>query len=484
MGSVNPAGSAPVTLTAHPLQRCGAWAIAVLAERAEPGDVSPADLDAVAARLVEDVLAASCLPKNASSPDWWKVLFALYPNAKATHASRSRDAQVLRPEVSDLFAPEEGSVPGLPCTFCSAPASRRWAKSNLPMFDSNKALNTLPPGLDGWPLCRGCRVAMWALPYGAWVTLGSATVLMCGNPEVERAFVERNVRRARRIQQLGMTGVPADACAETVTLAALRSVAGDVPVDAVLWSFKNDNQEPWLRVTGTRQAVGSLLSRIESHPALRDGWRRLRRALGRRDKRVGGYSAIARTLFNEEQQRADRLLQVLRKEFATPPKDPAAVDGWRRLARAYQEEMYGMDVERLVPARQLLATWILSERNPRGRFNEYDKVATRPYDLAALLKGAAARLLRDGHNPPDITGVLPTLLSAGPDGWRLRAQLFFEVVAELVAAKAAIGARPDDEDPDDATVDATDTAVGHTDDATDGESERLEFEPDEEGAYA
>jgi len=468
VGAVNPVAATrqPLTLTTHPLQRCGAWAIAVLAGRADAGAVTSEDLDTVAGRLVEDITAVSTQPKN---PDWWKVLFALYPNSKPTHAQRTRDPDALRPLVAALFAPDTPGADGLPCTFCSKPTTVLWAKSHIPLFDTTHAVNTLPPRTAGWPVCRGCRVSLWTLPYGAWVTAGSATVLMCGNPAVERRFVTRNVTRAARIQQVGFAGVPADACAEAITLAALRAHAADAPADAVLWSFKNDNQEPWLRVSATRQAIGRLLVRIESDPATRQGWHRLRRVLAHPDKDPGGYTAIARTLFEEDRGSADRLLRTLIPRFTDPPADPVATDGWCRLARAYQEEMYGMDVERLAPARRLVTDWIMAVSNPRSRFNEYAKVAGNGYALHKLLMEASARLLRDGHEPPDISGIAPTLLSTGPDGWRWRAQLFFEVVADLVAKKAAIGRKPDEDDNDE--------PGGEPDDA-------IRFDPHEEEVYA
>ncbi|GGL19472.1 hypothetical protein [Mangrovihabitans endophyticus] len=453
-----------LALSSHPLQRAGAWAVAVMAGRETPVGVSGPDLDGVAARIVDDVVAAACLPKSAASPDWWKVLFAQYPNAKPTHAQRSRDPAPMRASVSALFTADPDGAALVPCTFCAAPAGVVWAKMHLPMFDSTKAVNTLPPATVGWPVCRGCRVAIWALPYGAWLTAGSATVLMCASSVVERRFAARNVRRAGRIQQVGFGGVAADACAETITLLALRALAADAPVDAVLWSFKNDNQEPWLRVTVARQAAARLLARIDTQPALRLGWTRLRRALGRRDKAGHGNTAIARTLFDDEQRTSDRLIRALFAEFRDPPADPYVVDGWRRLGRAYHEEMYGMDVDRLVPARDLITDWITAERNPRGRFNEYAKAAGNAFELNRLLMQASARLLRDGTRPADVSGVTPALMSGGPDGWRLRAQLFFEVVAELVHRDAAIGAKPDpDTQPDD---------------------EPMLLDADEEGAYA
>lgn len=461
-----------LALTAHPLQRCGAWAVAVLAGRTDPTVVTADDLDAVARRLVDDVVAVSSLPEKTANPDWWKVLNALYPNAKPTYHARSRDAGTLRPLVTSLFAADLPGAAARLCTFCSAPTDVLWAKSYLPLFDTAKFVNNLPPGTAGWPVCRGCRVALWALPYGAWVTAGSATAVRCANPAVERLFVARNVTRAARIRQVGFSGVPADASAEAVTLAALRAHAADVPADAVLFSFKNDNQEPWLKVTATRHAIGRLLVRIESEPAARQGWHRLRRALAGRDKDRRGYTAIARTLFTDEHGSVDRLLHALHHELTDPPADPVTTDGWRRLGRVYQEEMYGMDVERLAPARRLVVAWITAERNPRGRFNEYVNATDSGYLLHKLLMEASARLLRDGGQPPDVSAIAPTLFSTGPDGWRWRAQLFFEVVADLVAAKAPIGRKP------------TDDRIDDEDDPDDETGDPIRFDPHEKEVYA
>lgn len=447
MGSLNPAPQL-VALTRHPLQRCGAWATAVLGGRSAPDELTSTDLNAVITRLVADVVtsASASAQQNTAAYDWWKVLFALYPNSKATHNKRIKNPAELHAQIAQFFTPDAASDGAWCCTFCGQPTGTLWAKSQLPMFDTAAALNTLPPDLAGWPVCRGCRIALWALPYGAWVTAGSATVVMCRNPAIERRFVASNVKRAGRIQQLGFTGIPADASAEAVTLAALRAHTADAPADAVLWSFKNDNQDPWLQVTAARQATTRLLQRIESDAVIRRGWNGLRHALSRRDKQSRGYTAIARTLFDGEQRHTDRILRELRRELADPPAHHGYVDGCRSLARAYQEEMYGMDTTRLAPARDLIVAWILAGTSHRGRFNEYVKGANSAYPLARLLEHAAARIHLDGARPPDITAISPMLLTGGQDGWRWRAQLFFEVSAALSAADASIGRTPTEED--------------------------------------
>lgn len=435
-------------LTGHPVQRCGAWSVAVLAGRDRPDEVSADDLDAVAGRLVEDVVRAATAAKQTPPYDWWKVLFALYPNSKATHSGRPKDAEALRPHIAELFAPDPTPTRLRPCTFCVSPSGALWTKAKLPMFDTDRALNTLPPRTAGWPVCRACRIAMWALPYGARVTAGSATVLTCEDEHVERAFVRRNVTRADKVRQLGFSGLSAhaDAGPEAVTLGVLADPDIRRPVGTTLWMFKNDNQDPWLRVTGTRLAAARFLRRMQADPRAREGWGRLARALTRRDAAGAvvqyGTDAVAKTLFDREGQRTDALLRALLRCAQNADRvTPRAWPVWRALSRLYVKEMYGMDFSGLKPVVEVLAEWITAEKNPRGRFGEYQSVANYPYKLNVLLMQALARLVLDGHHPADVTEIAPTLLGDGPQGWRWRGQLFFEVVAELTDRGVQIGTK-------------------------------------------
>ncbi len=452
------AGALP--LTHHPLQRTGAWAVAILADRDRPDNVTVADLDAVAARLVRDIVRASIADKNHPAYDWWKVLYALFPNAKPTHASRPRDAAVLTGEVKRFFTAERADAVLRPCVFCGAPAQALWSKSMLPMFDTTKFLNTLPPRAAGWPVCRTCRIAVWAMPYGAAVTAGSATVLTCDSGPLERDFVVRNCERAARIQQTGFSSLPSNASPEAVTLLALRSYATRAdtkpqPVTTTLWMFKNDNQEPWLRVTATRLAVVGFLRALPANNNANRGWQRLEHALTRRtaDGTVvrSGRDAIARTLFEPVNDHRDRLLvELFNRRDSVEKTSASTLRDWRALSALYLKEMCGMDAGELKPVTELLVDWITAEKNPRGRFNEYRRVAGRTFALQRLLMEASARLLLDGARPSDITGVTGTLFAVTSQGWRMRGQLFFEVVAALVAQGAEIGTRGNADDADDA----------------------------------
>ncbi|EIV96129.1 hypothetical protein [Frankia sp. QA3] len=465
-------------LTEHPLQRSGARSISLLAERDDVDQVSSADLDRVAGQIVSDVVDAAVADKTDAAYDWWKILFAMYPNAKPTHAKRSRDRDDLTAEMTRYFAPdvagpEKTSQAIRPCAFCGGATSVLWAKSTLPMFDTTKALNTLPPRLAGWPVCRPCRLAMWAMPYGASVTLGSATVLTCENAEVERRFTEVNLERSARIRQTGFSSLAANASPESVALLALEQHAVARPVAATLWSFKNDNQEPWLRVSETRIAVVTFLRALRGDGEADRGWWALRRHLTRRgpDRKIiqNGRDVLARALFASTNSRSDRILSHLSEQAGDLTKIPVStIRAWRTLHALYLKEMHGVDAADLSPVTTLLTDWIMREKNPRGRFNEYCRAASRSHALQRLLMEASARLQLDGRNPADITKVAQPLLH-GPQGYQWRGQLFFEVSAELVRRGAAIGKKSDDDETD---AIETDGPLFGTDPA----------DPDDEGA--
>jgi len=435
-------------LTGHPLQRCGARAAALLAGAENPDQVTPVGLDVVVDKLTTAVVRAGTVPNNAVAYEWWKVLFALYPNSPATHSKRSHDPVELRESVQQLFVPDRGDAPASPCAFCAQPTTTVWGKDKLPMFDSLKAVNTLPPRLPGWPVCRACRIAMWALPYGAWVTAGSATVLTCPEDAVELRFVAKNVARALRIQQLGFGGLPANASAETVTLGALLAYGGRAGVGTTLWVFKNDNQDAWLRVALTRGGVPAFVRAMLSDPDCRTAWRELQGVLTERDKdgavKTSGIAAAARTLFDPADRPGsppgDRLQrELLRLVKDTEKRTNRTLIAWRALCRLYLEVIHQMDVGQVKPARELITEWITQEPNPRGRFNEYVSASGRAFELQKLMMRASARLVLDGRQPADITGVAPALFATDGNGWRLRGLLFFDVVAELVNKGAPIG---------------------------------------------
>jgi CRISPR-associated protein Cst1 len=183
-------------------------------------------------------------------------------------------------------------------------------------------------------------------------------------------------------------------------------------------------------------------------PECRAGWGALQGVLTERDKdggiKTSGVAAAARTLFDPADRpgspAGDRLQrELLRLSRDFDKRTGRTLAAWRALCALYLEVIHQMDVGQLKPASELITAWITQEPNPRGRFNEYVGAAGRAYELQKLMMRAAARLMLDGRQPADLTGVAPALFASDGNGWRLRGLLFFEVMAELVDQGVQIG---------------------------------------------
>ena len=240
-----------------------------------------------------------------------------------------------------------------------------------------------------------------------------------------------------------------------MTLHALREHGQRMDAGSTLWAFKNDNQEPWLRVTVTRAGIPVFLRKIQADPDCRRAWSRLAGLLTERDSKgqvkASGADRAAKTLFDRSDQPGTDLPDSLLRRMLSLAADLSRFDArallaWRALCRLYLEVMYGMDTGQVKPARELITQWITQEKNPRGRFNEYARAAASSFRLQKVLMSASARLLLDGQSPPDISGIAPALLDAGHDGWRLRGLLFFGVVADLAGHDVPVGQRAGDEE--------------------------------------
>jgi CRISPR-associated protein Cst1 len=440
----------PLTMTGHPLQRAGAWAVAVLSQRRHPQDVTRDDLDQIASRLVDDVCTAATARSGTAAYDWWKVLFALYPNSKATHSRRPGTRAELEADIAALFAPDsDDGTAAHPCTFCGTPTSSVWTKTNLPMFDTNKAVNTLPPAVAGWPVCRGCRIAAWALPYGAWVTAGSATVLSCESEDAERRFAERNVLRARRVMQFGFGKLPAGSRPELVALNAVRYAGAELAA-STLWSFKNDNQEPWLRVTHTRRAAPRFIAIVQGNAPLRRGWRLLELALTRRgaggEVTTSGPAEAARLLFEYEEGGGRSFLLHLHRVASDSGTrlTPAHRVDLTRLAFTYAKEILGMEPD-LTPVATMVADWIQhGDGSPRGRWAEFESAHLDPYKLGLVLSLAKRRLYMAGRHVATHENQWRPLIQRRPRSWEQRMLLGMAVVRTLQERGVAVSRPPAD----------------------------------------
>jgi CRISPR-associated protein Cst1 len=478
--SAGPDTAKPVlTASAHPIQACGAWSVAVLADRPSPQQVTPADLDVVAARITEDLYRAATAPKDDAGAGyaWWREIFMQYPNSTPAHTNRGKkQPSVLRDEIAAMLAP---ALPGRAaacyrCTFCRQDADILWSKANLPMFDTHRYINNLPPGLAGWPVCRPCRVAMWAVLYGAWLEGGHAVVLECSNFDVQRAFTAANVKRTAQLHSLDRGKLPAGA-PELVLLRALVRHAQEVPASARLISFRSDNQEPRMSATSASGQVSAFLVLLFSDAVATLGWRTLAASLHRRDAASkatrSGEADLARLLFTTDGPSA--ALPVKASLLASHADNVSLrqAQGLHALTALYAKELFMADHTSLKPVTELLVAWITVNDNPRGRYNDFTLSCLDPYKLQRLLNLAEPESMRRGygHDLPDLTHAKAELIQHGQNRTVLRALLLSSVSAELRLRGFGpkIGAKDDsDQDTPDEAFDA---AAGEPDTDDEGD---------------
>jgi hypothetical protein len=160
---------------AHPFQRSGAWAAALMRGRAHPAELTDDDLDRQAERIAADCERAGRLAKGEPGWAWLVRLAGMFPQSPPTHPSRNKNPASIGARVLDFLAPDPGPAPGRPawpCWSCGAPAvTVKWGKDKWPLTDLVSHLNGTSQYGGGLPSCRECRIAVWSMPY-ATATVG------------------------------------------------------------------------------------------------------------------------------------------------------------------------------------------------------------------------------------------------------------------------------------------------------------------------
>lgn len=432
----------PVTvlvLTSHPFQRAGAWTVACLAGRDHPDRVTEADLDAAVERIVADEVMAAVVDKGAAGYGWWKVMFNFFPNSATTHATRAHDPDVLARSMRALFEPDDTASETWPCVYCGQQAGAVWGKTGLQLVASERLLNTTPPGVAGWPVCRPCRVAARALPYGSALAPAVATVLAASDEEVERAFVADCWRANRSMLAAGAQDVPGRSeSPEAAVVRVVRSLPR-ARGDGTLWTFKNANDpaQAVLRVDHLRGGTPSFLVRLGADPLAEAGWRAMERALTvpRRDGTViRGSDAVARLLFHRETTEGRWRADLVQKASSIARSGSVAGPDlalFGALVRRYVKEVLALTEDvlgRVEEVADAVASYIKTASS-RGRFQVFRR-ADRPWSLARYLREVEADRILSGGGPARITASSWNLLSGSDARAQTARDLLFFAVCE------------------------------------------------------
>ncbi|MFE9427910.1 hypothetical protein ACFYNO_33705 [Kitasatospora sp. NPDC006697] len=266
-----------VVLTAHPLQRVGAFALFAMAGSA-PGEqtferaVNLSARDAVRAALVRDT--------NSAIGFWLKVSYSFFPSAPMNHPRNRKltDAQVAENVKLWRTLPTRSSWPDVECVLCGRVAIGFFGKRDVPLAESASYRNSTPPGHEGMALCWPCLQSFYALPYGVRLTGGSSIAVHSWDDEFLQHAITEQVDHNLMLAATGDAARRQQDVREVVALTALRTHRRPVGAAVELLLFNNNNRGQLLEAHKLDQPLAEWLRRTQRHPDLRAGFAELLRA--------------------------------------------------------------------------------------------------------------------------------------------------------------------------------------------------------------
>ncbi len=422
--------SGPLVVSLHPLQAAGAWAVAVLAGRAHPSEVTDADVDAVADRLAVWYGAAGSVGKDEAGYGLWKVLFNLFPNSPVTHNSRPRDAGELAARVADdVFGPDSDDA-GWVDVLDGRPAGVSWGKDRFPMVDSVRLVNLRPTlDVEGWPVRRANRVALWALPFGCVNHPARSWVVSTRDEAAAAAWfgsvVATNV--ATFVDGGAVTVPPITAWAELEVLRIVGSLPREVRrAGATVFGFKNENQAQPALVVASVSAAGLEFYR-GLDPAARAGWDALVEGAG--TAKTPGRVRVAQALFESTEPGRPSFVEFARRQLRSGLVEGAA-EVAALICRHYRE-VEGMEAAVTEACEHVavgVAGWV-KDRSSRARYQKTHRALGRLGDFDALIRTISHERVTTARHLPSIDPDVYRRFRHHPKAWDLLTVIHLHVSA-------------------------------------------------------
>ncbi len=425
-----------VLLTAHPLQRVGAFALCALGEAAGPGQLTAAQFDA-AVECMRDhaVRAASVTDTKADGGFWLKASGSFFPNSKMNHPSRLSKRDGLRDAVSQWRQMPPAEVwPEADCALCGRQAVGFYGKVDVALAESVSYRNTVPRGHAGLALCWACLCCFYALPYGCVLTGGPSSVLHSLEDPFLRERVFRQVARNKEYLALGLAPAKSLLTREAVALQQLRTYDRELRAGVDLLVFSNSNRDQSLVVHSLDQPMAEWLRRT-SRPSRRAGFTALVRA--HRTRQTPGFNGLARNAFRNPGGIVGAAVGYLSRRVEATRAVP---DDARDLAQVCRDFARGVlhmnddDIKQIEVLGDNLAA-VIAMDTVRGHLTGLLRAARDTRLLQAQLQTMSAKWLLSP--PPDTSGPLLTTrqfrLLFDPDGrsWLYRQLLIVAVLQKL-----------------------------------------------------
>lgn len=407
------ASGQPVVLTAHPLQRVGAFALAELGGAAEPVGMTEAAFAAATAEMARDIEATADI-EDAKEPGgfWLGASYMLWPNSPVNPTARKKQPVAERRERARAWRTYPAGSLQVPCALCRRPACGFYGKVDVPLGASVAYRNTTAPGHEGLALCRGCLAAFHALPYGCAIGGGRAAALHSWDDGFLGFSVQLQVQRTRQRALVGAVpgGASIPYAREVAALRGLRDYEHRVREGVDLYVFSNSNREQSLDVQSLRQPLAEWLRKAIRDSGQRAGLRYLVRAHWTRT--VPGSSLLARNAFRDPGRivsRSRAYLGGLAAEAGAPPPETVVL---AQLCMSLSTEVLGVEERDMRQIGELggRIAALLAEQPERGTVKEYERVHRDPRLLQGWLKRKGVFcLLQRGEAAPLVT----------PEQWRL-----------------------------------------------------------------
>jgi hypothetical protein len=405
-----------VVLTAHPLQRVGAFALAELAGVEHPDQLSPEKFDAATSLMTQHLLSTVQVD-NSKDPGgfWLGASYLFWPNSPMNPTNRKKQSpQERRERIAEWRAiPDQTGWPGVPCSLCRRPACGYYGKVDVPLGASTAYRNTTPRDHAGLALCFACVSSFHALPYGCQIGGGRAAVVHSWDENFLQRFVRFQV--VRTLQQATMGAGTATTSAywrEVAALRHLRNHSRRLAAGVELIVFSNSNKEQVLDEHAMEQPLAEWLRSTLHDSQRRGAFRYLARAHHR--KKVPGTAMLARHAFRAPQRVLTGTVSFLRTAAAESATVPGEVPHLVPLGFSYAIEVLQVnqkDVDRIQQLAGHIAE-VLTPLRERGALKAYENAHREPRRLQDWLQKRAvtwALTPPESRDGPFVT----------PEQWRL-----------------------------------------------------------------
>jgi hypothetical protein len=377
-----------VELTAHPLQRIGAYALACLVGAGDPTRLTAEGFGAAVEEMRRHALAAAQV-RDTKRPEgfWLKSSLSFFPNSPMNHPSNARkdDATVTAAVRRWRQAPDEQMWPGAACVLCGQAAVRFFGKLDVPLAESDSYRNTTPRGHAGMALCWPCVCSFHALPYGCRLTGGPAIAVHSWDEDFLRETVSYQVQRNRRLITVG-GGSTRQPPGEVVALLALRRYANPVIAGVELLVFSNNNRGQTLRIEAMDQPLAEWLRRTARMPKLRRAFPALLRA--HRTGEVAGQVGLARNAFRDPPRIVGACARYLADRVAVRGVIPPDTADLAELCNSFVIEVMQMNQQDLEEIKSTAArvAVLLSVQTSGGKLKDFYARIREPARLRQWLQ--------------------------------------------------------------------------------------------------